>query len=251
MNTTHTGCGKGGVEPDISVVMPAISLADAGIAARDKVAGSTHTELCKQLAQSLCVFMQDTRLLSTVPQADCLQDPRLLGHVVEPLGVLRQSQSVMGTEICLLADSVPVVAVDRLDNGSRACCQRRCEIVHELYQIQYTWDLPFVAHNPNIIVRHDGKIGVRPVQPTQNRRMDVSFVRLAARQHIHRSSRRSIHRSTGAAAWRLLRPQKAHGREGRRRCNGLHVYVQCRGEFIANCSENCFIRPGMVVELVL
>ena len=46
--------------------------------------------------------------------------------------------------------------------------------------------------------------------------------------------------STGVAARRLL--QKAQGRKGRRRCNGLHVYVQRRG--------GCMFSNGILVFLL-
>ena len=101
---------------------------------------------CERLTQSPGIFRRDTRLWSTVPQADRLWQP--LAHVVELIlvagvcqlaaghdlhaiagahviddrGRVRQGQGVLDVEICLSGKLAPVVVVDRFDSGFRGCC---------------------------------------------------------------------------------------------------------------------------------
>ena len=113
-------------------------------------------------------------------------------------------------------------------------------------EVQLSSGVRHADSNPKLIpVSRVGVVEGHPVQPTQNRWGDLKS---AARQHIRGFfSRGYIRRfSTRVVESRLL--QKARRREGRRQYDGLYNFVQCRGECIADSSENCVIHPGMVVE---
>src|SRR6266702_1706494 len=73
------------MELDFSGFVYAVPTANAVVAAREKDADTTRTELCKQVAQGRRIFQREIQLFITVRDANCLRDFLLVENVVEPL----------------------------------------------------------------------------------------------------------------------------------------------------------------------
>src|SRR6266702_7149982 len=137
----------------------AATLADAPVTARKKDADTARAELRELVAQLLCICRRKVVLVAAVRYGDCLRDPRLLKHILEPhniwvrvrlrvrvrnpayaveyvRGRVRYGLGQLDVEVGLDARLVRVVltVVDRLD-GKLRVFHVGAVFLHEIQQI--------------------------------------------------------------------------------------------------------------------